>query len=454
MRGNPNLRNAIIAQGIALAIAGAAAIALALHGESNLTVFTFVALGSVVALVLNVWSFVFSIRAFRAGATWGWTAVVWALVEIELLAPADVYWLHMANTRSNALGFSIFIAVGLPVLAVTACFVLAVVLALRRWKRPRLIAVSAGLLYTALILTVAPAAIYVTAVAVDRTNMVAYEKSHENRIVAATPVFFRDGVDRFLAKSNHGVLHLFHLILCERGLLSLDRTIENLGKIGSVSNATWDGLEQYRFEMALQISTDIATGKSKTPGAQLIYDSMGALLATEGSDDQVKAVFLQLKDTPKSLRGSFIAYIKNRPHVEDFEYLAVHRQCTEFDFLAVVADALPQNHLSALGLNSQIVAPIYSDWAYMKNNPGEQRGRILGSMSKSCIAETKPQIRRLYATALADVLNLELHHVPFADALTKEGKPVPVTLDESEEIVSVCNQAEAEAVKSSERTKP
>ncbi len=446
MAGTPQLRNAFIMQGLTCALLIGAGVTYYFLGKSDDTAYTFVGVGGITALVLCLWSLIVSIRAARSGARWRWAAVIWLLVGIELVSPSAYYWYKTEGIEGESFYLSILFAVALPWLLVTGMYAGLGAILIRKLKRVKIALLITLLLYLPVVLIIVPAAVFMIA-ALSRNFY--QRESPAQAVIHATPLVFRDNLDRALAVTGSGKLFELHLLLCREGLLSRTRSLEILDSPDA--DSIWLGLEVYEPAMGRSIAMDLAHGKlPHTQFMNAVDRHMGSSIVRGGRRDEVIELFKQLPTVPAGMRLSMVQglYFDYRLANE----IVLHRIYTTPDMLRAFHGTMLWT-LKWVGETS-LAPEIVSNWAATKTPEEIQKDVHFNAIIKTCRESQNPVVRRVAVTALADILNLELHHVPFADAGTKDGKPVPVSLDESEEIVSVCNAAEAAAAKISVSTKP
>ena len=450
------MRSAFLAQGVLLVcLLGAAAVSYFM-GTGDDTGFMFGGVGLATAAVMCLWSLTLSIRAARKGAAWRWAGVIWFLVGLELIAPEIFYWGTLERYPHDSLYEILGIGVALPFLFVTGMYIALAALLTRVFKRRRNAVLLALFLYLPFLLLITPGAVYLVAVHSTRS-----EVSSEAAIVLveSTPEFIRDGVDVFLSSFPPGRFFDYHLLLCERGRLSRRRTLENLSAPGATAIETWLSMQEYNKRESFEVALDIAMERiPHSPAMTPLDKSMGAMIVAWGDAEQVENVFKRYSNLPTGMRTGLVNMLESRDGLA--VSIVFHRICTEREVLEALKVGMRRSNTVANSKAAQgPIGQILENWARIKSIQDPDMTRIqYKEIIATCRGGLTPEVvRRAGATALADLLKREVHHIPDALAKTADGKPVPVTLDETEEIEALCIAAEAEVAKlsqTSSETKP
>jgi hypothetical protein len=431
------LRNAFLIQGLMLLTIGAMCVVGWLVSSINPAVPIFMILGGVSVLVLCVWSLVLSVRAARAGEKWRWAGAVWALVGVELSIPSIAFWCFAANLRTGSLLMPALMGVILPFVAISGLFVLFAAIVARHRVRKALIYTIFALLYLPIPLLIAPGALYLVSVL---SSFESLDKSNENWVMRTTPELAKDAVDRVCDSSKSATLYLFHILLSEHGRLSRERTLKNLTSADSVvSFAAWDSLENYRSGATREIAMAVGLGRLKVSNEATLR-SIGEYLILHADENQIAEIFREIEQCPVEVRSSIIYLIDTRQELIPYlENVVIKGKWKEPDVISRLANSIPGE-----GDKKQV----YYAWArlslYGFNSPSAQESSTCAKTLIDFARGPEPLLRRTAAIALSDCLKFRLMRTPFPDAMTDKGTLVPMTLDESEEIESLCNKAEAE----------
>lgn len=455
--GPTQLRNAYLIQLLMLLVVGAGGGMAWFLGPLNPASPIIAILAGVTVTVLCVWSLVISIRAARAGSKWRWAGIVWALVGLELAAPSADFWYHALNMRTNSMLMPVLLGVVLPFFVITGIFVALAAILSRNRAQKRVIYGIVALLYAPIPLLIVPGALYLVAVL---SSFEQWGKSNENWVMRATPDLIKDVADRICDRPSFSCNDV-HILLCQYGWLSHERMVENLeSPVCGIAFASWCNIEKDRL-YAIPVGMSVASAKIVVKDEKT-ERAIGEYLSIQCDKSQLAEIFNNVKRAPKELIFGLIIQIENRTDIiQLLESCVLKGELNDLSAILCLEAGYKKLSRDPAAANSKadVLFSIYRAWSalsYIDKNTRGKYGSFQEERRQSLVQllshthDNNAIIYRIAAFALATVLRQPLQHSPYAQALTDKGTPVPVTLDESEEIESLCNKAEAEIARLSE----
>ena len=417
MSGPASIRNAYIAQGVALA---ALAVVLVLNniGTTSGDLFFFQAPAAAAAFVLCLWSLKLSITAALT-QPWRHPVVIWILVALELNAPAVWLWLVLVRPRNVGLGVwgQNLCGIGLPALApvlTVAGIIIALVLKFRaRLRFPKL---TAALLLTPLFGFVLPCALYLQGVLTwDGAPILP-----QQWIVKYTPGIYKTAVDRAVAwvqPSNY-----CHVYLCRFGELPNQR-LKDIILTDPSNSPPWiafRSLHDRNVRTATALCVEFALRRTVSAGGNTPEDDMGNFLAREGSDAELRAVTRGLELCPPVFRRHFLAAVPSRNlAVEVLKNEVFEHARFDDDVIKTLAGREPSG--DGMSYSGGIVAGGFVPWAdLLEAKDNNERVPPLYSLYTDC-ASSDAATRRTAVFVLAVTLKFPRTHTPLPNYLAATG---------------------------------
>jgi hypothetical protein len=462
--GNSGTRDALLAQGIAVAFALAAWRAEWAFARDPQSGFVISLACFTAAGVVSLWSVLISLRLLRRGQAWKIPAAIIGLVVFELSILSVLSWNDLITRYALSHGPYIelyFVAapVLFPVLTATILTGTIAAVVLRGETRPRLsrwrkgVLCFCGFLFAVFCLTVVPGALFLFSVIMLQSEYTT--RSWEQFVVRATPGCISGTVDRVCATAKD--LDRFHSILVTEDYLQEARLIENLNDPSDkLKEVSLDYLTRRNPDAVFRIAMDAAKGKF--PADPLIRRSLGCFLGRNGSDAQIEWVLDHAESVPGTFMDGFIISVQfsNEPSFFDRENLlpALSRavlsgRLTRPKALTVFADAYFRE-MDRLGIRRSEPRDekrwLYMDWAWYAQRldfSAEQWGEKLCCLQDilAKAGSSDLSVRRTIAIILADISRAPLEHTPRDYPFEDSKQQIAETTAEREELQKIALQA-------------
>ena len=425
------IRNAYLAQGMALAALTAFALLYTFADAHMGSAFIFQAPALAAAFVGCLWSLRFSIRAALT-VPWRVIIPIWILVALELNVPAFYTWFLLGKPTLNELGVwsASFCSLGLPVFVpcvTIAGVAIAVVLRFRAKLRYPL--AIAAILLAPLALYICPTALYLMCLTasnrVDGPGV-----AWHGIVIEYTPGFYKTSLDRFLVWTPGEPFSEWHSEACRKGFLPNSRLIE----VMLTGNSDYDIVVAFEFlrvhdEVALlDFCTKYSTKRLSGDNGYGADALIGHFLAQKGSPKEWRE-FFRASEWPLYLRQAFLHQLVMRPDGMAFLENDVFHQ-TQFDddvidALALRGDGFEWNSNVS---NSKF---LYTEWAALRAaKDSRSKVKPLYTLYTTC-AESDPRLRRTAVFVISAALGFPRKRTPLPN---DETAPTKDELDEAGEL--------------------